>query len=89
MLFLPSIDFVQSLSLVGAFLQLVVYFFMQIGKLSTETLKFQIPTTIGSCIMVVVAVVENQYGFFIMEFCWAIASLLGLVRTIKLQYQYK
>lgn len=77
------LDPVQLVSLLGASLQLAVYALMQLGRLSTATTAYQLANTVGSLLMTVVATINREYGFILMEGAWFLTSIVGLLRLIR------
>lgn len=75
---------IQLLSIVGAVLILVPFAASQMGRLSTQTLAYQLMNLAGSAGLTAVAVVERQYGFILLEGTWAIVSVAGLVRVLRM-----
>ncbi|MEI8251197.1 MAG: hypothetical protein WCF98_08525 [Synechococcus sp. ELA057] len=73
----------QLVSLLGASLQLAVYALMQLGRLSTATTAYQLANTVGSLLMTVVATINREYGFILMEGAWFLTSIVGLLRLIR------
>ena len=71
----------QVISVVGALLILLPFAGSQLGRLAPETVTYQLMNLIGSTALTVVAVIERQYGFLLLEGSWAIVSLAGLVRV--------
>ncbi|HKP28597.1 MAG TPA: hypothetical protein VJU15_04315 [Gemmatimonadales bacterium] len=71
----------QVFSLVGALLILLPFAGAQLGRLTVESLSYQVMNLIGATALTIVAVVERQYGFILLEGTWAIVSLIGIVRT--------
>jgi hypothetical protein len=73
----------QILGLAGALLILIPFAASQLNKLSTASLSYQSMNFFGSAALTVVAVVERQYGFILLEAVWAVMSLVGLRRVMK------
>ena len=70
----------QIVSVVGALLILFPFAASQMGRMSTASVPYQLLNLIGSGALAVVAVLERQYGFILLEVVWAAMSVVGLVR---------
>lgn len=80
---LHGFDPVQAISLLGATMQLSVYALMQVGKLDASSYAYQLANVIGSFLMAIVATINHEYGFILMEAVWFLTSAYGLARLIQ------
>jgi hypothetical protein len=76
---------IQAVSIIGAMLILLPFAANQFGKLGATSLAYQAMNLIGSAALTVVAVIESQYGFILLEGTWALVSAAGLVRVVSLR----
>ena len=74
---------IQLVSVAGALLILLPFAGSQLGRLSTQSLIYQLSNLVGSAALAGVAVIEAQYGFILLEGTWAIVSAIGLARVLK------
>lgn len=74
---------VQALSLLGAFLILLPFTLTQLNRLAVRTVSYQAMNLVGSGLLEVVALVNQQYGFILLEAVWAGVSLWGLVKVVQ------
>ncbi len=78
-----ALDPVQLLSLLGAVMQLLAYALMQLGRLPSASYPYQLANVIGSLLMTIVATINREYGFILMEAVWCLTSAYGLIRLMR------
>jgi hypothetical protein len=73
----------QVVQVLGSLLILAAFVAAQRGWLSTESRLYLTLNLVGASVLAVLAAREQQLGFLLLEFCWALVaahSLLGAVR---------
>ena len=70
----------QLTSIVGAVMILSAYFAFQRGWLGRAHRTYHALNFVGAFLLTVVAVIEHQIGFVIVEGMWAILSIPGTLR---------
>jgi hypothetical protein len=70
---------IQLVSVLGSLLVLVAYVASQFGWLSAKGLAYAFANIVGSGILAVVAALEAQWGFLLLEGAWASVSLVAVV----------
>ena len=73
----------QMVSLLGAFLILLPFAATQLNRLAVRSVPYQALNLLGSGLLEVVALMERQYGFILLEAVWAGVSLWGLVGVLR------
>ena len=73
----------QAVQVVGALLILAAFIAAQRGTLSAHSLAYLALNLVGSAILTVVAAVEWDLGFLLLEAVWALVSLWGLVAVAR------
>lgn len=74
---------IQLISLLGALTILVAYAGNQFAWLRATSLAYVLANAVGAAILAVVALVEEQWGFLLLEGVWAMISAWSLARRIR------
>jgi hypothetical protein len=73
----------QVVQLVGAVIVLAAFIANQQFGLSSDSVKFLLANAVGTSILAVVAGVNGDLGFLLLEGVWAVVSFLSLGRLLR------
>ena len=73
----------QLVQIIGALLILVAFAGAQFGRLDQHSLSYLVLNLIGSVILAVLAGLDDQYGFLLLETVWALVSAWSLAQELR------
>lgn len=73
----------QLVQIIGAILILVAYAGAQFGRLDQRSIAYLVLNLVGSLILAVLAAIESQLGFLLLEGVWSLVSLWSLVAELR------
>ena len=73
----------QAIQIVGALLVLAGFAGAQIGRLDQRSIAYLVLNLIGSAVLAVLAAIESQFGFLLLEGIWAIVSAWSLTEELR------
>lgn len=71
---------IQIISLAGALLILLAFALQLQGKWSAQESRYLWCNVVGAFTLTVVAFIEQQWGFLLMESVWTLVSVYGLIK---------
>ena len=73
----------QVVQIVGALLILAGFAGLQLGKISAVSRTYLWLNLIGAIILAVLAFVEEQWGFLLLEGVWSLVSAWSLIQVLR------
>jgi hypothetical protein len=73
----------QAIQILGALLILVAFAGAQADRLAPHSRLYLALNLAGSVVLAVLAAVDGQLGFLLLEVVWAVVSLWGLAQVLR------
>ena len=73
----------QVVQIAGALLILAAFAALQAGRIDASSRLYLVLNLAGSAILAVLALVEDQWGFLLLETAWAIVSAWSLLGALR------
>jgi hypothetical protein len=73
----------QVVSILGALAILIAYAANQFGWIRPSQLSYTLANFVGAGILTVVAIVDRQIGFVLLQGGWTLVSLWGIVTILR------
>ena len=73
----------QAISVLGALAILGAYAANLFGWVSPSNLWYSVANFLGSAVLTVIAVIDQQLGFILLEGTWALVSLWGIFSVLR------
>lgn len=70
----------QAVQLLGAFMILGAFAGLQLGRLRVDDMRYLWLNAVGSGVLLIVAVLDREWGFILLEATWACVALIGIAR---------
>jgi hypothetical protein len=74
---------IQVVSILGALTILAAYAANQFGRLRATSLAYTVANTVGAGVLAVIAAVESQWGFLLLEGVWCILAAFATARLVR------
>ncbi|WP_018348942.1 CBU_0592 family membrane protein [Longispora albida] len=73
----------QLVQILGSLLVLAGFALAQYGVLSPRSRTYLVLNLAGSAVLAVLALLDRQWGFLLLEGVWAIVSAAGLLKALR------
>ncbi len=73
----------QVISIIGSIIILSAYGAGQAKLMNTSSLLYAVLNLLGSGILAVIAVIESQWGFLLVEGVWSLISLASAINVLR------
>jgi hypothetical protein len=72
----------QAVQLLGAIMVLGGFAALQYGRLRVDEVLYLLLNAIGSGLLLLVAILDREWGFILLEGTWTAVSLFALIRLL-------
>jgi hypothetical protein len=73
----------QVISVFGSLAILAAFVANQRGWISSSQLSYAVANFVGAAVLTVVAVVDQQIGFILLQGTWILVSVIGIVGILR------
>jgi hypothetical protein len=73
----------QAIQIVGALMVLAGFAGLQLGKISAFSRTYLVLNLVGAAILTTLGVIEEQWGFVLLEGVWTIVSAWSLTQVLR------
>lgn len=73
----------QVAQVAGAILILTAFLLAQTKRLATDSVVYLVLNLVGSVVLAVLAWLDRDLGFLLLEAVWAVVSAVGLLAVLK------
>jgi hypothetical protein len=73
----------QVIQIFGALLILAAFTGAQLGRMVPHSRAYLVLNLVGSALLTVLAAIESQLGFLLLEAVWALVSLWSLTQVLR------
>jgi hypothetical protein len=74
---------IQAVSILGAVTILAAYAGNQFGRMRATSLAYTAANAVGAAILTLVAAVESQWGFLLLEGVWCFLAAFATARILR------
>jgi len=75
--------FIDIIGSIGVFIVVVIYFLLQINKISSDDLKYSLLNILGSLLIVYSLIHNWNFASFMIEFFWILISFIGVYKYFR------
>ena len=79
---IANMDFADLIGMIGVFIVIMPFLFLQLGKMSSDSMWYQIGNAIGSVFIIISLLYHWNFSSFFIEVSWLIISLIGIFRIL-------
>lgn len=72
----------QAIQIIGSLMVLAGFAALQRGMISEESTIYLVLNFVGAGILAILAAIDRQYGFLILQGCWSIVSAVSLAKVL-------
>ena len=73
----------QGIQLFGALLVLAGFAGSQLGWFDVKSPRYLLINAVGSGILAVIAIIDMEWGFILLESVWTVVSVIGLITILN------